>query len=197
MVTTTSITIDTNLVAYEVVCERVVPYLNHKMPDGMLFDVVRDAVIQVCRDLDFLRTEYEMDRAEDHRYVLDHQGYSFGNGIRAWADMKETMNLLPARVYDNINISLNETSVVIPADLTEHLREKIIFLVSVAPNRNSVQFPATVYDQEAELLIMRSRTMLREFDSNPIPESAYREKIGRAYSRYMSTLGEETVNMFL
>lgn len=197
MVTATSIVTEGPRVDYNVICERVAPFLNNKFEDGFLYDTVRDAVIQVCRDLDFLRTEYKMERAEDHLYTLDHQGYSFGNGIRSWHDIKDGAHQFPARAWDNISIKINHTEIALPSDLTQYIREYAIFLVSVTPNRNSEDFPATVYDQEAELLIMRARTMMKEFDPNPVPEAAYREKVGRAYSRYMSTLGEETINMYL
>lgn len=198
MVSSTSISTDTVSIEYEVLCNRVAPFLNNKIPDGMLYDMVRDAVIQVCRDLDFLRTDYEFDvDGTTNEFTLRHQGYSFSNPIRAWQDMKDTCHLLPSRVFDNIMINVNQTKLSVPQDIIDCIRDKIIFLVSVTPNRNSTTFPATVYDQEAGLLIMRSRMLMREFDPAPLPEAMYREKVGRAYSRYMSTLGEETVNMFI
>lgn len=199
--TTTSLVISEGpRVKYSDLMERITPYLHNRVPEDLVFDVVRDAVIQVCRDLDFLRTTFEFDKNEeryDTRYTMVHQGYSFGNPLLAWHEKREPQNLLPPAVYDNIEIDLNQTIIEVPQYLHEVIRKKLFFMISFSPNRNSEDFPAAVYDQEAQLLIMRARTLLREFDQHPIPEQAYREKLSRAYTRYISTLGNDSVGMYI
>lgn len=185
---------------YSRLCERVAPFLHNRIPEGLLLDTVRDAVVQVCRDLDFLRHTFELAKnaeRDDRTYTMVHQGYSMGNPLLAWDEKKEREFILPNRIFDDIDVHVHRTVIHVPALMHEMVRGPLFFMLSLAPARDSTDFPAVVYEQEAQLLILCARSFLMEFDPKPVPFAQYKERAGRAYTRYVSNLGEESVGMFI
>lgn len=200
MATVTLDLVDGPRVTYTELSERIKPYLHNRIPHDFVYDNVRDAVIQVCRDLDFIRTTFEVpknDDPEDVEYTLIHQGYSFGNPIAAWHNKRHENYKLPPTWHNDVMIDINTTKVFLPSEIHYASRNRFFFMISIAPARDSTDFPTAVYDQEAQLIITKCRTTLREFDQHPLPEGVYREKLGRVYTRYISTPLDNSVGMFI
>lgn len=187
-------------VPYKTLVERVTPHLHNRLPEGFLIDTVRDAVIQVCRDLDFLRHTFEFYKNEDPNdrdYTMVHQGYSLANPHLAWVEEKDPRNILPIQVFNDMDLFVNRTVLHLPRMLSEMVRRKLIVMVTLQMTRDSLDFPIAVYEQEAQLLILKARSLLRDFDRNPVPEQAYLKEVGKAKTRYLSSAGNERTGMYI
>ncbi len=180
---------------YSDIAEELLVHLEDVAPE-VAMRYAKNAVIQVCEDLDLLRTRAKAPLNDDEKsYTFEHHGYELNEVLRA--QDADSADFLPRHFYKFIVSRPDDSFVITPAYYDGQLPEEVIVEFSLKPKRDSERFPAVIKEKAEYACVLKGVGMLSQYAKGRTRNwmDEYKMEIGRLSDSLVSS-GGNSVDMF-